>query len=342
MTSLRDLTFEELENLIVSLGEKKFRATQIFSWLHKGVRSFDEMTNVSKTLKDKLSENHYVSSPEIVKKLESRLDKTKKYLFKLHDGNMVESVVMYYKHGITICVSSQVGCAMGCKFCASTIGGLVRSLTPGEILDQIIFAQADIGERISNIVMMGIGEPLANFENVCRFLNIVNDEHGLNIGYRHISLSTCGIVPKINELAKLDIPITLSISLHACDDDVRSSIMPVNNTYNISELLGACRAYQKITGRRISFEYAIIKGVNDTDAHAAKLANLLKGILCHVNIIPVNKVEENSFEKPDPTRIQSFIKTIEKNGITATVRRKLGSDINASCGQLRKNNLERM
>jgi 23S rRNA (adenine2503-C2)-methyltransferase len=342
LTSLRDLTFEELENLIVSLGEKKFRAAQVFSWLHKGVRSFDEMTNVSKALRDKLSENHYVSSPEIVKKLESRLDKTKKYLFKLHDGNMVESVVMYYKHGITICVSSQVGCAMGCKFCASTIGGLVRSLTPGEILDQIIFAQADIGERISNIVMMGIGEPLANFENVCRFLNIVNDEHGLNIGYRHISLSTCGIVPKINELAKLDIPITLSISLHACDDDVRSSIMPVNNTYNISELLGACRAYQKITGRRISFEYAIIKGVNDTDAHAAKLANLLKGILCHVNIIPVNKVEENSFEKPDPTRIQSFIKTIEKNGITATVRRKLGSDINASCGQLRKNNLERM
>lgn len=342
MTSLRDLTFEELENLIVSLGEKKFRAAQVFTWLHKGVRSFDEMTNVSKTLKDKLSENYYISSPEIVKKLESRLDKTKKYLFKLHDGNMVESVVMYYKHGITICVSSQVGCAMGCKFCASTIGGLVRSLTPGEILDQIIFAGLDVGERISNIVMMGIGEPLANFENVCKFLNIVNDEHGLNIGYRHISLSTCGIVPKINELAKLDIPITLSISLHACDDDVRSSIMPVNNTYNISELLGACRAYQKVTGRRISFEYAIIKGVNDTDAHAAKLASLLKGILCHVNIIPVNKVEENSFEKPDTARIKAFIKTIEKSGITATVRRKLGSDINASCGQLRKNNLERM
>jgi len=342
LTSLRDLTFEELENLIVSLGEKKFRAAQVFTWLHKGVRSFDEMTNVSKTLKDKLSENYYISSPEIVKKLESRLDKTKKYLFKLHDGNMVESVVMYYKHGITICVSSQVGCAMGCKFCASTIGGLVRSLTPGEILDQIIFAGLDVGERISNIVMMGIGEPLANFENVCKFLNIVNDEHGLNIGYRHISLSTCGIVPKINELAKLDIPITLSISLHACDDDVRSSIMPVNNTYNISELLGACRAYQKVTGRRISFEYAIIKGVNDTDAHAAKLASLLKGILCHVNIIPVNKVEENSFEKPDTARIKAFIKTIEKSGITATVRRKLGSDINASCGQLRKNNLERM
>ena len=342
LTSLRDLTFQELENLIVSLGEKKFRATQIFSWLHKGVRSFDEMTNVSKALKDKLSENYYVSTMEIVKKLESRIDKTKKYLFKLHDGNMVESVVMYYKHGITICVSSQVGCAMGCKFCASTIGGLVRSLTPGEILDQIIFAGLDIGERISNIVMMGIGEPLANFENVCKFLNIVNDEHGINIGYRHISLSTCGIVPKILELSKLDIPITLSISLHACDDEGRSSIMPVNNTYNISSLLDACKSYQKVTGRRISFEYAIIKGVNDTDSHAAKLASLLKGILCHINIIPVNKVEENSFEKPNDERIKSFIKTIEKNGITATVRRKLGSDINASCGQLRKNNLERM
>ncbi|MBO7289002.1 MAG: 23S rRNA (adenine(2503)-C(2))-methyltransferase RlmN [Clostridia bacterium] len=342
MTSLRDLTFQELENLIVSLGEKKFRATQVFSWLHKGVRSFDEMTNVSKALKDKLSENYYVSTMEIVKKLESRIDKTKKYLFKLHDGNMVESVVMYYKHGITICVSSQVGCAMGCKFCASTIGGLVRSLTPGEILDQIIFAGLDIGERISNIVMMGIGEPLANFDNVCKFLNIVNDEHGINIGYRHISLSTCGIVPKILELSKLDIPITLSISLHACDDEGRSSIMPVNNTYNISSLLDACKSYQKVTGRRISFEYAIIKGVNDTDSHAAKLASLLKGILCHINIIPVNKVEENSFEKPNDERIKSFIKTIEKNGITATVRRKLGSDINASCGQLRKNNLERM
>ena len=336
MTNLRDLTFEELENLILSLGEKKFRATQIFSWLHKGVTSFEEMTNVSKPLKEKLSQNYYVSCPKIVKKLESKLDKTKKYLFELHDGNMVESVVMYYNHGITICISSQVGCAMGCKFCASTIGGLVRSLTPGEILDQIIFASKDIGERISNVVMMGIGEPLANFDNVCKFLNIVNDERGINIGYRHISLSTCGIVPKIHELAKLNIPITLSISLHASDDNVRSSIMPVNNTYNISELLDACKSYQKVTGRRISFEYAIIKGVNDTDSHAQKLAGILKGMLCHINIIPVNKVEENSFEKPDMTRIKSFVNQIEKFGITATVRRKLGSDINASCGQLRR------
>lgn len=339
MTNLRDLTFEELENLILSCGEKKFRATQVFSWLHKGVRSFDEMTNVSKSLREKLSADYYVSSPEIVKKLESKLDKTKKYLFRLCDGNMVESVVMYYNHGISICVSSQVGCAMGCRFCASTIGGLVRSLTPGEILDQIIFAQSDIGERISNIVMMGIGEPLANYDNVVKFLNIVNDERGLNIGYRHISLSTCGIVPKILELGKLNLPITLSISLHASRDDVRSSIMPVNNTYNISQLLEACKKYQSITGRRISFEYAIIKGVNDTDSHASELATLLKGILCHINVIPVNEVEENSFEKPDTKRIKSFIQTIEKHGITATVRRKLGSDINASCGQLRKNNM---
>ncbi len=342
MNSLRDLTFEELENLIVSLGEKKFRATQVFTWLHKGVRSFDEMTNVSKDLKNKLSSDYYISSPKIVKKLESKLDKTKKYLFELHDGNMVESVVMYYNHGITICVSSQVGCAMGCKFCASTIGGLVRSLTPGEILDQIIFASLDIGERISNVVMMGIGEPLANFDNVIKFLQIVNDERGLNIGYRHISLSTCGIVPKILELAKFNFPITLSISLHASDDATRSTIMPVNNTYNINELLDSCRSYQKITGRRISFEYAIIKGVNDTDYHANKLALLLKGLLCHINIIPVNKVEENSFEKPDTARIKAFVGQIEKHGITATVRRKLGSDINASCGQLRKNNMQRM
>ena len=225
---------------------------------------------------------------------------------------------------------------MGCKFCASTIGGLVRSLTPGEILEQVIYVQKDIGQRISNIVMMGIGEPLANFESVVKFLKLVNDERGINIGYRHISLSTCGVVPKIYELAELKLPITLSISLHSPEDDSRSAIMPINKKYNISELIKACKAYQKICSRRISFEYAIIKGVNDTDTHAQKLAGILKGILCHINIIPVNKVEENSFEKPDMKRIKSFVNTIEKHGITATVRRKLGSDINASCGQLRR------
>ncbi len=339
MINFRDLTYEQILEEVVSCGEAKFRAEQIFSWLNKkGVYSFDEMTNVSKKLKSVLSSKYYITSADIVKKLESKIDKTKKYLFRLHDGNMVESVVMYYNHGITICISSQVGCAMGCKFCASTIGGLVRNLTAGEIIDQIIFAQNDIGERISNVVMMGIGEPLANFENVCTFLKNVNDPRGLNIGYRHISLSTCGVVPGIHKLAQLNIPITLSVSLHATTDEKRSSIMPVNNKYNISELMEACRSYQKITGRRISYEYAIIKDVNDDDESAYELVSLLKGELAHINIIPVNNVDENDFRKPDVKRIRQFCSVLEKNNITATVRRKLGSDINASCGQLRKNN----
>jgi len=339
MKNIKDYNLDELKKELIDIGEKKFRAEQIFSWLHsKGVYSFDEMTNIPKKLKNVLSEKYYITSADIVKKLESRLDKTKKYLFRLHDGNMVESVVMYYNHGITICISSQVGCAMGCKFCASTIGGLVRNLTSGEIIDQIIFAQNDIGERISNVVMMGIGEPLANFENVSKFLKNVNDSRGLNIGYRHISLSTCGIVPGIYKLAELDIPVTLSISLHATTDSKRSSIMPVNNKYNISQLMKACRDYQKVTGRRISYEYAIIKGVNDDDGSAHELASLLKGELAHVNIIPVNNVDENNFRKPDASRIKRFCKILEANKLTATVRRKLGSDINASCGQLRKNN----
>ncbi len=339
MTNLRDYTYEELTDIVLSLGEKKFRAKQVYDWLYKGVSSYDEMKNVPSELKEKLSKLYYINPCSIVKKLESSLDKTKKYLFKLYDGNMVESVAMYYKHGITICISSQVGCAMGCKFCASTIGGLVRSLTPGEILEQVLYVQKDIGERISNIVMMGIGEPLANFENVVKFLKLVNDERGINIGYRHISLSTCGIVPKIYELAKLKLPITLSISLHSPDNTSRTSIMPINNKYNIQELLKACKSYQEICSRRISFEYAIIKNVNDTIDDAKKLVTLLKGIMCHVNVIPVNKVIENSFEKPSAEKISKFCQYLESKGITATVRRELGSDINASCGQLRKNNL---
>lgn len=339
MTNLRDLSYKELEEVIISYGEKRFRSSQIWDWLTKGVSSYDEMLNVPSSLKEKLKEEYYLCGLEIVKKLESKIDGTKKYLFRLYDGNMVETVVMYYKHGITVCISSQVGCAMGCKFCASTIGGLVRSLTPGEILEQVIYAQKDIGERISNIVMMGIGEPLANLGNVKKFLEIVNFEKGLNIGYRHISLSTCGIVPGIYELAKLKLPITLSISLHATTNESRSSIMPVNNTYKIEELIEACRHYQRECSRRISFEYAIIKGVNDTLKDADNLLKILKGIMCHVNVIPVNNVEENSFEKPDPKRIKDFCTHLESHGITATVRRELGSDINASCGQLRKNNL---
>jgi len=336
MINLKDLTFEELKDFVVSIGEKPFRAKQIFSWLHKPVKSFDEMTDLSLSLRKKLAEVSYVSTLKIVKKLESKIDGTKKYLFELGDGNRVESVVMYYKHGITICISCQVGCRMGCKFCASTIGGLVRSLTPGEILDQVLFAQEDIGERISNIVMMGIGEPLDNFDNVVKFLKNVNDENGINIGYRHISLSTCGIVPNIYKLCELNLPITLSISLHAPSDDVRDKIMPVNKAYNISKLIKACKDYVANTKRRISFEYSIINNVNDTPEHARELALLLKGMLCHINLIPVNNVEENDFKKPSKEKINRFIKVLEENKLTATVRRELGSDINASCGQLRR------
>jgi len=341
MINLKDLTIEELKDFLVSLGEKPFRAKQIFSWLHKGVEGFDEMTDISVSLRNKLSEVSYISTLKIVRKLESKIDNTKKYLFELEDGNRVESVVMYYKHGITICISCQVGCRMGCKFCASTIGGLVRSLSPGEILDQIIFAVKDIGERISNIVMMGIGEPLDNYNNVIKFLRNVNDENGINIGYRHISLSTCGLVPKILELMKLEIPLTLSISLHAPTDDIRKTIMPVNNAYSTDELIAACREYASYTKRRISFEYALIHGVNDSVDTAQILAKKLKGMLCHVNLIPVNKVEESGFEKPSKERINKFMSVLEHYGITVTVRRELGSDINASCGQLRRKESER-
>lgn len=336
MINLKDLTSEQLKQLISDIGEKPFRAKQIFTWLYRGVTSFDEMTDISKQLREKLSEISYISEAKIVNKLVSAIDGTKKYLFELSDGNVVESVVMYYKHGITICISCQVGCRMGCKFCASTIGGKVRDLTPGEIIDQVIFAQKDIGERISNIVMMGIGEPMDNFDNVVTFLRNVNHPDGLNIGCRHISVSTCGIVPRIDEFAELNFPVTLSISLHAVNDDMRSSIMPVNKKYNIEMLMDACRRYIGENHRRISFEYSIINGVNDSVDTANALADLLEGMLCHVNVIPVNNVEENNFKKPDKAKIQKFIATLEKRGINATVRRELGSDISASCGQLRR------
>lgn len=337
--NLKDLSYSQLEELVLSLGEKKFRAKQIFEWLHKGVESFDEMTNISLSFRQKLNEKTYISVAEIEEKYESKIDETKKYLLRLQDGNMVESVVMYYKHGITICISCQVGCRMGCKFCASTIGGLVRNLTAGEILDQVIFVQKDIGERISNIVMMGIGEPMDNFDNVITFLNNVNHPFGLNIGYRHISVSTCGVVPNISRLMDVDIPITLSVSLHSPNNEARSKIMPVNNKYPVDELIAICREYIKKTGRRISFEYALIEGVSDLDSLAKELSVLLKGMLCHVNLIPVNSVKERDFKKPSKERIERFRRILEKNGINATVRRELGSDINASCGQLRRNKI---
>ena len=333
----------ELEELMLSVGEPKYRAKQIFTQLHRGLTP-SEMTNIGKKTVDKLNEVSFCSLPTVAKKLVSAIDGTIKYLFRLTDGNSVESVVMKYKHGNTICISSQVGCRMGCKFCASTIGGKVRDLLPGELLGQIIMAQKDCDERISNIVMMGIGEPLDNYDNVTKFLRLVNHEDGLNIGYRHISLSTCGIPKKILELATLDLPITLSISLHASDDKTRSEIMPVNNSYNIDSLLSACREYYRSTERRISFEYTLISGKNDSKAQATQLANLLNSRLrtkndtmpIHVNLIPVNEVRENGFTRSSQKAISEFAAELEKRGLRATVRRKLGSDINASCGQLRR------
>lgn len=336
MIDLRSMEYGELEEFILELGEPKFRAKQIFSWLMQGVDDFSEMSNISKKTKEKLLEKAYISKLKIREKYISKIDGTVKYLFELDDGNCIETVVMKYKHGLSVCISSQVGCRMGCGFCASTIGGLYRSLTAGEILNQVIYAQKDIGERISNIVMMGIGEPLDNYDNVIKFLHNVNHPDGLNIGYRHISLSTCGLVDKINKLADEKLPITLSISLHAPNNEIRNRIMPVNKKYNVEELIKACKAYINKTNRRISFEYSLIAGVNDSEENATELAKLLKGMLCHINLIPVNHVEEREYYKGDALSIKRFMEKLISLGMNATVRRELGSDISASCGQLRK------
>ena len=336
MIDLKDFEYAELEEFIVGLGEKKFRAAQIFKWLHEGVTSYDEMTDISKSLREKLKEVSYVSTLEIECKLVSKIDGTVKYLFRLPDGNCIESVVMRYHHGLTICISSQIGCRMGCRFCASTIGGLYRSLTAGEILNQVLFAQKDMGERISNIVLMGIGEPLDNYDNVVKFLHNVNHEKGINIGLRHITLSTCGVVPGIYKLADEDMPITLTISLHAPNDEIRDSIMPINHKYKTDELLKACKYYKEKTNRRISFEYSLISGVNDSFDNAQELADKIKDLQAHVNLIPVNKVEERDFKKGTKAEINSFLKHLTDCGVNATIRRELGSDISASCGQLRK------
>ena len=340
---LLSLLPHELEELVLSLGEPKYRAKQLFAPMHKGIAP-TQISNVGKALISKLEASAVYSLPTVRKKLVSAIDGTVKYLFGLSDGNSVESVVMRYKHGNTICISSQVGCRMGCTFCASTIGGKVRDLLPSEMLGQIIAAQKDMGERISNVVMMGIGEPLDNYDNVIRFLELVNCEDGLNIGYRHISVSTCGIADKIDELAKKDFPITLSISLHAYDDEIRSSIMPVNKKWNIDRLLASCKSYYAKTGRRISFEYTLISGKNDTKQGALALAALLNSRLrsandtmpIHVNLIPINPVDETGFSSSDKKTVEQFANTLEKKGIRATVRRRLGADINASCGQLRR------
>lgn len=333
----------ELETWMIENGEAKYRARQIFEQLHRGI-SPDNMTNIGKKLQEKLRTSFTYHLPQEEQKLVSAIDGTVKFLFALADGNCVESVVMKYEHGNTICISSQVGCRMGCKFCASTIGGRVRDLTPAELLGQVIAAQKSIGERISNIVMMGIGEPLDNYDNVIKFLHLVNCEAGLNIGYRHISLSTCGLVDRIKMLMEEDLPITLSISLHAPDDETRSAIMPINNRWGVAELLDTCRAYFAHTGRKISFEYTLIAGKNDSVENANKLAKVLNAHLrsrtetmpIHVNLIPVNEVAETGFKKSNKAAVAAFAKALEAKGIRATVRRKLGSDINASCGQLRR------
>ena len=333
---------EELEQYFLSIGEPKFRAKQVFARLHRGER-IAEITNLSKALRQRLAEETLDALPEVEEKLVSKLDGTVKYLFRLYDGTCIESVFMKYKHGNTLCISSQVGCRMGCKFCASTIGGRARDLLPSELLGQIVAAEKDSGERISNIVMMGIGEPLDNYDNVIKFLLLVNHPDGLNIGYRHISLSTCGVVSGIEKLAKENLPITLSISLHAANDTRRSEIMPINNKWKIAELLSACVYYYKHTGRRISFEYTLIAGKNDSQADAKSLAKLLLGAFSgtgaplHVNLIRVNPVTETGFSEGSAESANLFAKTLTDMGVVATVRRRLGADVNAACGQLRRN-----
>lgn len=339
LIDIKSMTDEELESLITESGFPRFRAKQIRSWLSKNVTDFDEMRNIPTDLKEFLKTSCYISVANIEKKLVSRYDKTVKYLFSFNDGECVESVVMSYKHGWSICISTQVGCKMGCTFCATGKSGFSRSLKPSEMLAQIESAQRDMDIRISNIVLMGMGEPLDNFDNVVRFIRLVSSDNGLNIGMRHITLSTCGIVPKIYELAELHLGITLSVSLHAPNDEIRTKTMPIARKYSIEELLQSCRDYFKTTGRRVTFEYSMISGVNDSDENARELAQRLSGMNCHVNLIPVNTVEGTGYIKSNIKRQQSFIDILAEKNIAATVRRTLGSDINASCGQLKRKHL---
>lgn len=336
LKDIRSLSYDELATEIIELGFPKFRVNQIFSWIHeKCVSSFDEMTNISKDMRAKLAEYFYFDNCVINTKLVSKIDDTVKYLFTLSDGEYVESVVMKYKYGYSICISTQVGCKMGCTFCASAIGGFVRQLSTGEMLSEIYTAQKDLNIKINHLVLMGTGEPLDNYDNVMKMLKLITNEKGQNMSMRHISLSTCGIVPKIYELADEKLGLTLSVSLHAPNDNIRNQSMPVNKIYKTDELLKACKHYADSTSRRISFEYAMIKGVNDSDECAFELADRLKNILCHVNLIPVNNVRETNYIKSSVERQKRFIDILSSRGITATVRRTLGSDINASCGQLR-------
>ena len=339
-TDIKSMTLGELEEYFKTIGEPGFRAKQVFSWIHKGTKSFGEMSNISQALRTKLDEQFYISCPELIEKLESKLDGTTKFLWQLSDGAAVESVLMKYEHGNTVCISSQVGCAMGCVFCASAIGGLNRNLTASEMVDQVLFSQIISGENVSNIVIMGIGEPLDNFDNLIRFLELINHPSGMNIGARRISISTCGIIEKIDKLAQYGIQLTLTISLHAADDETRSKLMPINRKNGVDSLLEACERYFKKTGRRVSYEYSMIDGVNDSAEHAELLAKKLKNSSSHVNIIPLSAVPERELKGSSMDKIKTFVSILNKKGINTTIRRSLGRDITASCGQLRARHLE--
>lgn len=344
MTDQKDIksyNLSELKEAIVSMGEKAFRAAQIYQWIHiEKVQNFDEMSNISKSLREKLKETYELVTVYPVQILTSKIDGTKKYLFRLKDDIVIESVLMRYHHGNSVCISTQAGCRMGCKFCASTLNGLERNLTPSELLSQIYEIERDIGERVSNIVLMGSGEPLDNYENVMKFLELITDENGKHLSQRNITLSTCGLVPKIKEMADSGLQITLALSLHASDDDTRKELLPIGRKYSIAEVLNACQYYFKQTGRRITFEYSLVAGVNDTKEEAVKLAKLVSGMNCHVNLIPVNPIKERDFKQSNREAVLRFQKILEKNKINVTIRREMGRDINGACGQLRKSYMD--
>ena len=340
---IKSLNYDELADYIVSIGEKKFRAAQLYSWMHEKLAcSYDEMTNISDKLKKVLKENTLYTCLEPVRVQESQIDGTKKYLFRLYDGNLIESVFMRYHHGNSVCISSQVGCKMGCRFCASTLNGCVRNLEPSEMLDQIYRIQSLTGERVSNIVIMGSGEPMDNYDNVVKFLGLINSDKGLNISQRNITVSTCGLVPRIKQLAELKLQITLAISLHAPNDELRKTMMPIAYTYSIEQIMDACRYYLSQIARRISFEYSLVKGVNDSSECARQLIKLVHGMNCHINLIPVNPIKERDYEQSEKNSIHNFKEILEKAGVNVTIRREMGRDIDGACGQLRQNHIEGM
>lgn len=334
---IKSMNYNELMEFIEEIGEKSFRAKQIYEWIHvKHVQDFDEMTNLSKKFRENLREKSFLTSLKKEEIQISKIDGTRKYLFSLGDGNVIESVLMKYKHGNSVCISSQVGCRMGCRFCASTLDGLLRGLTPAEMIDQIYQIGNDIGERISNVVVMGTGEPMDNFDNLLKFIELLTDEYGLNISQRNLTVSTCGIVPRMRELADKKLSITLALSLHASNQEKRKELMPVANKYDIHEVVDACKYYFSQTGRRVTFEYSLVGGVNDTDKDAQELCDLIKGMNCHINLIPVNPIKERNFVQSNTKVITAFKNKLEKNGINATIRREMGRDIDGACGQLRK------